>query len=125
MNPNAVGTAVLKCAMKVHTSLGPGLLESVYELCLAHELSRSGMKSLRQIGLPVTYDGMEIEGGFRADIVVEGLVILEVKVVDKLLPVHHSQLLTYLKLSGLKLGYLLNFNVPHLRDGIRRVVNGL
>ena len=111
--------------MKVHTSLGPGLLESVYELCLAHELTRSGMRTARQTALPVTYDGMEIEGGFRADLVVEGLVIVEVKAVEKILPVHQSQLLTYLKLSGLKLGYLLNFNVPHLRDGIRRVVNGL
>jgi len=116
---------VLNRAMKVHTSLGPGLLESVYELCLAHELSESGMRATRQTALPVIYDGMEIEGGFRADMVVEDLVIVEIKAVDKLLPVHHSQLLTYLKLSGLKLGYLLNFNVPHMRDGIRRVVNGL
>ena len=116
---------VLNRAMKVHTSLGPGLLESVYELCLAHELSKSGMRATRQTALPVIYDGMEIEGGFRADMVVEDLVIVEIKAVYKLLPVHHSQLLTYLKLSGLKLGYLLNFNVPHMRDGIRRVVNGL
>ena len=125
MDANTIGTMVLNRAMKVHTSLGPGLLESVYELCLAHELSESGMRATRQTALPVIYDGMEIEGGFRADMVVEDLVIVEIKAVDKLLPVHHSQLLTYLKLSGLKLGYLLNFNVPHMRDGIRRVVNGL
>lgn len=125
VNPNTVGTMVLNCAMKVHTSLGPGLLESVYELCLTHELSKSGMRSARQTALPVTYDGIEIEGGFRADVIVEDLVIVEIKAVEKILPVHNSQLLTYLKLSGLKLGYLLNFNVPHLRDGIRRVVNGL
>ena len=116
---------VLNCAMKVHTSLGPGLLESVYELCLTHELSKSGIRSARQTALPVTYDGMEIEGGFRADVIVEDLVIVEIKTVEKILPVHNSQLLTYLRLSGLKLGYLLNFNVPHLRDGIRRIVNGL
>ena len=125
MNENEIGTAVLNCAMKVHTSLGPGLLESVYELCLTHELSRSGMRAARQTALPVTYDGIEIEGGFRADVIVEDLVIVEIKAVEKILPVHNSQLLTYLRLSGLKLGYLLNFNVPHLRDGIRRVVNGL
>ena len=125
MNPNAVGSMVLNCAMKVHTSLGPGLLESVYELCLAHELLKSGVRAVRQTAIPVIYDGMEIEGGFRADLVVEGLVIVEIKSIDKILPVHRSQLLTYLKLSGLKLGYLLNFNVSHMRDGIGRVVNGL
>ncbi len=125
MNENAIGHEVLKCAMKVHTSLGPGLLESVYELCLVHELSRCGLKSERQVALPVRYDGLEINGGFRLDVLVEGLVIIEVKAVEKLMLVHKSQLLTYLKLSGCKLGYLLNFNVPHMRDGINRVVNGL
>ena len=125
MNQNAIGTVVLNRAMKVHTSLGPGLLESVYELCLAHELSRAGLRTMRQTALPVCYDDVEIEGGFRVDLVVEDLVIIEIKAVEKILPVHRSQLLTYLKLSGLKLGYLLNFNVPHMRDGIKRVVNGL
>jgi GxxExxY protein len=125
MNENAIGDAILGCAMKVHSSLGPGLLESVYELCLAHELSSSGLRTERQVALPVCYDGLEIEGGFRVDILVEGLVILEVKAVEKVLPVHKSQLLTYLKLNGCKLGYLLNFNVPHMRDGISRMVNAL
>lgn len=125
MNENAVGTAVLNRAMKVHSSLGPGLLESVYELCLVHELSKMGIKASRQVALPVRYDGVEIEGGFRVDLVVEDQVIVEIKAVEKILPVHRSQLLTYLRLSGLKLGYLLNFNVSHMRDGIRRVVNGL
>jgi GxxExxY protein len=125
VNQNAVGTEVLNRAMRVHSSLGPGLLESVYELCLAYELSRAGLQTTRQTALPVTYDGMEIEGGFRVDLVVENLVIVEIKAVEKILPVHRSQLLTYLKLSGLKLGYLLNFNVSHMRDGIKRVVNGL
>jgi GxxExxY protein len=125
MNENAIGDAILGCAMKVHSSLGSGLLESVYELCLAHELSNSGLRTERQVALPVRYDGIEIEGGFRVDILVEGLVIIEVKAVEKVLPVHKSQLLTYLKLNGCKLGYLLNFNVPHMRDGISRMVNAL
>lgn len=125
MNQNAVGTVVLNRAMKVHTSLGPGLLESVYELCLAHELTSAGLRTTRQKALPVSYGGVEIEGGFRVDLVIEELVIVEIKTVEKILPVHRSQLLTYLRLSGLKLGYLLNFNVPHMRDGIKRVVNGL
>jgi GxxExxY protein len=125
MNENAIGDAILGCAMKVHSSLGSGLLESVYELCLAHELSSSGLRTERQVALPVRYDGIEIEGGFRVDILVEGLVIIEVKAVEKVLPVHKSQLLTYLKLNGCKLGYLLNFNVPHMRDGISRMVNAL
>ena len=125
MNENAIGNEVLKSAMKVHTSLGPGLLESVYELCLVQELSKNGLKVERQVALPVRYDGLEINGGFRVDILVESLVVIEVKAVEKLLPVHKSQLLTYLRLSGCKLGYLLNFNIPHMRDGIKRVVNGL
>ena len=125
MNENAIGNEVLKSAMKVHTSLGPGLLERVYELCLVHELSKSGWKAERQVALPVRYDGLEINGGFRVDILVESLVVIEVKAVEKLLPVHKSQLLTYLRLSGCKLGHLLNFNIPHMRDGIKRVVNGL
>ncbi len=125
MDENTIGGEVLKSAMKVHTSLGPGLLESVYELCLVHELSKSGLKAERQVALPVRYDGLEINGGFRVDVLVDDLVVIEVKAVEKLLPVHKSQLLTYLRLSGCKLGYLLNFNVPHMRDGIKRVVNGL
>lgn len=125
MDENTIGGEVLKSAMKVHTSLGPGLLESVYELCLVHELSKSGLKAERQVALPVRYDGLEINGGFRVDILVGGLVVIEVKAVETLLPVHKSQLLTYLRLSGCKLGYLLNFNIPHMRDGIKRVVNGL
>ena len=125
MNENAIGTKVLKSAMRVHTSLGPGLLESVYELCLVHELSKSGLKAKRQIALPVDYDGLEIDTGFRVDVLIEGSVVIEVKAVEKLMPVHKSQLLTYLRLSGCKLGYLLNFNVPHMRDGINRIVYGL
>ena len=125
MDENTIGGEVLKSAMKVHTSLGPGLLESVYELCLVHELSKSGLKAERQVALPVRYDGLEINGGFRVDVLVDDLVVIEVKAVEKLLPVHKSQLLTYLRLSGCKLGYLLNFNVPHMREMIKRAVNQL
>ena len=125
VNENAIGNEVLKSAMKVHTALGPGLLESVYELCLVHELLKGGLKAERQVALPVRYGGLEIDGGFRVDMLVGGLVIVEIKAVEKLMPVHKSQLLTYLRLSGCKLGYLLNFNVSHMRDGIKRVVNGL
>jgi len=125
MNENAIGDAILKSAMKVHSSLGTGLLESVYELCLFHELSSDGLKADRQVALPVRYGGLEIDGGFRVDILVQSAVIIEIKAVEKILPVHKSQLLTYLKLSDCKLGYLLNFNVTHMRDGITRVVNNL
>src|SRR4051812_9271378 len=125
MNENAIGEVVLRSAMKVHSWLGPGLLESVYELCMVHELSKNELKAERQRALQVRYDQVEIDGGFRVDILVGDLVIVEVKAVEKVLPVHKAQLLTYLKLSGCKLGYLLNFNVPHMRDGINRVVYGL
>ena len=125
MRENQLGDVIVRGALTVHSALGPGLLESVYELCLVHELSKNRLKAERQVALPVRYDNVEIDGGFRVDILVEGLVIVEIKAVEKLIPVHKSQLLTYLKLSGCKLGYLLNFNVLHMRDGIKRVVNGL
>ena len=125
MRENQIGDVIVRGAMTVHTALGPGLLESVYELCLVHELSKGGLKAERQIALPVRYGGLEIDGGFRVDMLVGDLVIVEIKAVEKLMPVHKSQLLTYLRLSRCKLGYLLNFNVAHMRDGIKRVVNGL
>ena len=108
--------------MKVHTGLGPGLLESVYETCLCHELAKSGLGFQRQRAIPVHYDGRKLECGFRADLIVENRVIVEVKAVDALSAVHDSQLLTYLRLSGLGVGLLINFNTRHLRDGIRRRV---
>jgi GxxExxY protein len=125
VDENGIGDAVLEGAMKVHSALGAGLLESVYELCMLHELANSGLKVESQVAFPVRYGGVEINGGLRVDILVQGSVIIEIKAVEKLLPVHKSQLLTYLRLSGCKLGYLLNFNVPLMRDGIKRVVNGL
>jgi GxxExxY protein len=109
--------------MKVHSALGPGMLESVYEKCLKHELTKRGLKVVSQVWLPVLYDGVEIEGGYRIDLLVEDSVVVELKVVEQLLEVHKAQLLSYLKLSGKSVGLLINFNVVHLRDGIRRLVN--
>jgi GxxExxY protein len=109
--------------MKVHSSLGAGLLEGVYEVCLARELSRSGLEAERQLPLPVRYDGEILDAGYRIDLLVERAVIVEVKSVEKLMPLHTAQLLTYLRLAGLKTGLLINFNVAHLREGIRRVSN--
>ena len=125
MTENEIGEIVLGCAIKVHTALGPGLLESTYEVCLAYELSKAGVKAERQIALPVIYDEVRLDAGYRLDLLVEDIVIVELKVIEKLLPIHTAQLLSYLKISKRKLGYLLNFNVPQMRQGIKRVVNNL
>ena len=125
MRENDVGETILGCAIKVHTALGAGLLESTYEVCLAYELQRAGLKSDRQVPLPVVCDEVELEAGYRMDLSVADIVVVELKVVEKLLPLHTAQLLSYLKLSRRKLGYLLNFNVVQMRDGIKRVVNNL
>ena len=111
---------IICAAMRVHTALGPGLLESAYEACLVHELLKIGLSARNQVELPVIYDGVAVEVGYRIDILVEDLVILELKAVDKILPIHKAQLISYLKLSGKEVGLLINFNVPHLRDGIDR-----
>jgi GxxExxY protein len=120
-----IGTAVVDSALQVHSALGPGLLESVYETCLAHELQKRGHGVGRQVALPVKYDGVTLEAAYRLDLVIAGSVIVEVKSVEVVLPVHKAQVLSYLKLSGMKLGYLLNFNVPHMRHGIQRVIHKL
>lgn len=125
MEINEVSGTVVDAAMKVHTALGPGLLESAYEACLVHELRKRGRKVSSQAALPVVYEGVEIDVGYRIDLLVEDMVIVELKAVERLLPIHDAQLLSYLKLSGRKLGLLINFNVLHLRDGIRRLANGL
>ncbi len=109
-------------AIEVHKHLGPGLLESAYEDCLALEMRQAGIAFQRQVSLPVTYKGMNLDCTYRLDFVIESYLIAEIKAVERLLPVHEAQLLTYLKLSGMKVGLLLNFNVPLLRDGIRRMV---
>jgi len=124
MSANEVSHAVITSAMKVHTELGPGLLESTYTACLQYELGQAGICSATQVGLPVVYHGVKLELGYRMDLVVEELVIVEIKSVDAVSPVHHAQLLSYLKLSGKSIGLLINFNVVRLKDGIRRFVNG-
>lgn len=121
---NQITGLVIHGAMKVHSVLGPGLLESVYQACLAHELRARGLRVASQVGLPVVYEGEKIELGFRMDLVVENSVIVEVKCVDAIHPVHQAQLLTYMRLSGIHVGLLINFYVAHLRDGIKRMVFG-
>ena len=125
MHENDISFEIRKAAFKVHTALGPGLLESVYEVALAHELQQVGLQVQRQLPLPMMYGGVQLEAGFRMDLVVAGKVIVEIKSVETLQEVHFKQLLTYLKLSGLKLGQLINFNVVHLKDHMHRLVNGL
>jgi GxxExxY protein len=122
---NEISGSVVDAAMKVHTALGPGLLESVYEKCLKHELTKRGLRVETQVWLPVIYDGVEIEGGYKIDLLVEGQVVVELKVVEQILDIHKAQLLSYLKLADKRVGLLINFNVVHLRDGIRRLVNNL
>ena len=124
MDKNEISSAVIDAAITVHTALGPGLLESAYEACLAHELRKRGMHVASQLGLPLIYDGMRIESGYRIDLLVEDAVIVELKTVDRLLPVHGAQVLTYLKLSGKPLGLLINFNAMRIKDGLKRFING-
>jgi GxxExxY protein len=125
MELNEISGQVVDAAMKVHTALGPGLLENAYEACLEHELGKRGLRVQRQVALPIVYDGVQIDLGYRLDLLVEGAVIVELKAADRIAPIHEAQLLSYLKLSGKKLGLSINFNVLHLKDGIRRMVNGL
>lgn len=125
MKENQIGKEVVDAAVKVHRELGPGLLETVYEVVLAKELQARGLKVERQVPVPIVYGGVRFEEGFRADLIVEGKVILELKSVEQLNKVHPKQVLTYLKLKGLKLGFVLNFGANLMKDGIERVVNGL
>ncbi|MDQ6959544.1 MAG: GxxExxY protein [Mariprofundaceae bacterium] len=120
---HALNHARIDAAMKVHTALGPGLLESAYEHCLCYELTRQGVHAAHQVALPIWYDGHKIDAGYRIDMLVENKIIIELKAVDKLLPVHEAQLLSYLRLANKRLGFLLNFNVKSFRDGIKRMVN--
>jgi GxxExxY protein len=114
---------VIGAAISVHRELGPGLLESIYEACLCREFDLLGIAYERQVALPVSYKGVQLECGHRMDLVVEGRLVLELKSVEELLPLHEAQLLTYLKLSGIKIGLLININVPVLKDGVRRRVH--
>jgi len=121
---NQVSGAIVSSAMHVHSVLGPGLLESAYQGCLTHELRKRGLEVASQVGLPVAFDGEKIELGYRIDLVVENLVIVEVKSVEAIHPVNQAQLLSYMRLSGIGVGLLINFYVLHLRDGIKRMVDG-
>lgn len=116
---------IVDAAMRVHTALGPGLLESVYRSCLAQELRQRGRSVETELRVPILYDRVRLEQAFRIDLLVDAAVVVEVKAVESLMPVHSAQLLSYLKLGGFKVGLLLNFHVLHLKDGIRRMVNGL
>ena len=125
MNENQIAKEVVDAAVKVHSELGPGLLESVYEVVLACELGRRGLRVQRQVPIPFHYEGMLFDEGFRADMLVEGLVILELKSVEQLAKVHYKQLFTYLKLADKRLGLLLNFGANLMKEGIKRIANGM
>jgi GxxExxY protein len=123
MDVNYCSGQVVDAAMKVHSALGPGLLESAYQACLAHELRKRGLTVRAQLPVPIIYDGVQIELGYRIDLVVEDAVVVELKAVSNVLPIHEAQLLSHLKLSGHRVGLLINFHVQHLKDGIKRMVN--
>jgi GxxExxY protein len=125
MHENEISKHILDCAFKIHKEVGLGLLESVYEELLSYELMKKGISVKRQVGIPLTYETIKMEIGFRADIIADSKVIIELKSIETILDVHKKQLLTYLKLSGLKLGLLINFNVSLLKEGIVRIVNRL
>ena len=125
MSENAIGHVIIGAAMTVHSAVGPGLLESAYESRLIYELQKRGLHARRQVLVPIRYDGLTIDNGYRIDLLVQDLIVIELKAIEVILPAHRGQLLSYLRLGGFKLGYLLNFNVEHIRDGIMRMVNGL
>ena len=125
MTENEIGDAIIASALKIHRALGPGLLESVYETCLLYELQKRGLLAHRQVLIPVRYEDFTIDNGYRVDLLVGDRVVVELKALEAILPVHRAQLLSYLRLGHFKLGYLLNFNVARMRDGIVRLVNGL
>ncbi|MDO9530245.1 MAG: GxxExxY protein [Syntrophales bacterium] len=121
--PIFIGTKqIVDAAYTVHRKLGPGLLEKVYEICFCHELGKKGIKSRRQVDVPIVYDGMVLEEGLRLDVLVEELIICEVKAVEEMNAVWEAQVLSYLKLTGKRLGFVINFNVPLIRDGIKRII---
>ena len=125
MPENEIGTMVVDCAVKLHMELGPGLLESVYEVLLTHRLEKEGLQVERQVHIPIEFDGIKFDEGFRADLIIEGKVLLELKSVEHTSNAHKKQVLTYLKLTGIKLGYVLNFGESLMKDGIHRILNGV
>jgi GxxExxY protein len=125
MDIEEIAAKIVTAAIKVHTALGPGLLESAYQKCIQYELQKDGLAVECEVMLPVMYDKLRIDAGYRIDMIIDGVVIVENKTVEKLLPIHEAQLLTYLKMRACKLGFLLNWNVPRMKDGIKRMVNNL
>ena len=124
MHENEIGTLVVDAAVQLHRDLGPGLLETVYEVTLATLLRKRGLSVERQVPIPIEYDGHKFDEGFRADLIIEGKVIVELKSIEKVHPAHKKQVLTYLRLTGMKLGYLLNFGEALMKDGITRTIHG-
>ena len=122
MNRNEISGAIVDAAMKVHSALGPGLLESAYAVCLRHELIKRGFSVTSEVPVPVVYDGIKLEAGYRLDLVVEDMVIVELKAIEALPPIHQAQIISYLKLTGKPIGLLINFHSLHLKDGIKRFV---
>lgn len=122
---NKITEKIIGCAIEVHRNLGPGLLESAYEECLCFEIAQKGLKYERQVPLPIIYKGINLDCGCRMDVIVEDSVIIEIKAVERILPVHEAQLLSYLKLYEKKLGLLINFHVPMLKSGLKRIANNL
>lgn len=125
MTIEEVGHAIIGASIKVHSAVGPGLLESACETCLLYELGKRGLRAKSQVLIAIRYEGLVIDNGYRIDVLVEDAVVVELKAVAAILPVHRGQLLSYLRLGGFKLGFLLNFHVAHMRDGIVRMVNAL
>ena len=125
MTENEIATIVVDAAFKIHRTFGPGLFESVYEAALKYELQKRGLMVIQQLGIPVQYEGLNLGFGFRVDLLVDNKVVIEIKSVEALAPVHNKQLATYLRLMDLRLGLLINFNVELIRNGVRRVVNQL
>jgi GxxExxY protein len=123
MNLREISGAVVDAAMRVHSVLGPGLLESAYAACLTHELRKRGLKVSCEVPPPIVYGGIKLEAGYRIDMLVEDAVVVELKAVEAIAPIHQAQLLSYLKLSGKRVGLLINFHVLHLKDGIKRMIN--
>jgi GxxExxY protein len=125
MDIEEIGKKIIGAAIKVHCALGPGLLESAYQKCLAYELRKTGLKVECEISLPIKYEDVKIDAGYRIDMLIEDCIVIENKTVEKLLPIHEAQLLTYLKMKNCKLGFLLNWHVVLMKDGIKRMVNNL
>jgi GxxExxY protein len=124
MDIEDIAKEIVDSAIKVHKALGPGLLEAAYQICLAHELMKRGLRVTCEVSLPIHYDGIDIDSGYRIDMLIEDCIIVENNVVDRIIPIHEAQLLTYLRLKGCWLGFILNWNVTRMKDGIKRLVNG-